>query len=245
MPRVTKDAEVRREELLDVAFALCISEGFETTSVERITTAAGIAKGTFYHYFESKDDLLTQMVVRFGGQLLDHLESAMCEVEGDALVRLRTLMQVSSDWKLSKLDNAMAIIPVLYRDENYTLRHRLFSEWLARTRPLLREIVQQGVADGSFAVADPQATAEVILTLWYDFAGRLVESALESGGLTGYVDTVLRGAEAMLTAQERILGVPDGSTHVRFDEATTAAASAALKEMGDWLARSNDRRASK
>jgi AcrR family transcriptional regulator len=240
--RVTKQADVRRDELLDVAFQLCVTEGFDATSVERITTEAGIAKGTFYHYFESKDDLLAQMVARFGDQLLGHLESAMKAVDGDALVRLRTLMQVSSDWKLAQLDNSLAIIPVLYRDENYTLRHRLFSEWLARTRPLLLDILTQGAGDGSFDVADPIAMTNVLLALWFDYAGRLWESALEAPDAT---ESMLNGAEAMLVAQERILGAAPGSMHVYMDEATIAATRAAVNDLVALTVGSNDRRASK
>jgi AcrR family transcriptional regulator len=242
MARVTKQADVRRDELLDVAFQLCVTEGFDATSVEHITTTAGIAKGTFYHYFESKDDLLAQMVAKFGDELLGHMEARMAAADGDALVRLRTLMQASSDWKLAQLDTSLAIIPVLYREENYTLRHRLFSEWLERTRPLLLEILTQGARDGSFDIADPVSMTNVVLALWFDYAGRLWESAM---GAPDPVETMLEGAEAMLVAQERILGVAPGSTHVVMDEARIAATRGAVNGFIASTAGSNDRRASK
>lgn len=73
MARVTKAPDVRREELLDVALKLCMSVGFDAMSVEQITATAGVAKGTFYHYFRSKDDLEAQLVRRFGESLLAHL----------------------------------------------------------------------------------------------------------------------------------------------------------------------------
>ena len=76
MARVTKAPEVRREELLDVAFELCRSHGFEAMSVEQVTQSAGVAKGTFYHYFSSKDDLQVQLVRRLGEALFDHLSTS-------------------------------------------------------------------------------------------------------------------------------------------------------------------------
>src|ERR1700687_1144963 len=97
MARITKDAAVRREELLDIALDLFLETGFEGTSIELITKTASVAKGTFYHYFESKDDLLAQLVARFGEDLLGYLETEMRGVEGSALDRFRCLMRLSAD----------------------------------------------------------------------------------------------------------------------------------------------------
>lgn len=245
MARVTKDANVRRAELLDVAFELCVTEGFETASVERITNAAGVAKGTFYHYFGSKDDLLTQMVTRFGGELLDHLETSMLSVRGDALERLRMLMLLSSEWKLSRLDTALATVPVLYRAENVMFRLKLFSEWFERTRPLLLEIVEQGTREGTFDVADPVFTTDILLTLWFDYASRLWERALDAEDDEAFVDTMTRGADVIWTTQERVLGVPEGSLHVVFDRSVLVTTLSVLEESGALRNRSTGRRASK
>jgi AcrR family transcriptional regulator len=232
MARVTKDADVRRDELLDVAFELCVTDGFEATSVERITNAAGVAKGTFYHYFGSKDDLLTQMVVRFGDELFGHLETSMADVGGNALERLRTLMTLSGQWKLARLETSLATVPVLFRPENLVFRHRLFSEWFERTRPLLLGIVEQGAADGTFAVDDPAFTTDIILTIWFDYAVRLWERALRSSGREGFADTMLRGSDVIWTVQERILGVPEGSLRMTIDRDAVSTALSAMYDSG-------------
>jgi AcrR family transcriptional regulator len=245
MARVTKDADVRRSELLDVAFELCVTEGFETASVERITNAAGVAKGTFYHYFGSKDELLTQMVTRFGDELFDHLETSMLSVRGDALERLRMLMLLSSEWKIARMETGLATIPVLFRPENFSFKHRLFAEWFERTRPLLFEIVEQGAREGTFDVADPVFTTDVLLTLWFDYASRLWERGLEAPDDEAFVDTMMRGADVIWTSQERILGVPEGSLHVVFDRSVLLATVSVLRESGVLRNSSTDQRESK
>lgn len=63
-PRTKPEAE-RREDFLDAAQDLFLGEGYEATSVERITRAAGVAKGTFYLYFRSKEELLLALRNRF------------------------------------------------------------------------------------------------------------------------------------------------------------------------------------
>lgn len=245
MARVTKEAEVRRDELLDVAFELCVTDGFEGTSVERITNAAGVAKGTFYHYFESKDDLLTQMVRRFGDELFEHLETAMAAVGGNAVERLRTLMVLSSQWKLARLDTSLATVPVLLREENFAFRHRLFNEWFDRTRPLLLGIVEQGATDGTFDVDDAAFTTDIILTIWYDYAVRLWDQALRTTGPEAFADTMLRGADVIWMVQERILGAPEGAIRVVIDEAAMATALAAMYESGVLRNLPDDKGASK
>jgi AcrR family transcriptional regulator len=231
MARVTKEPDVRREELLDVALDLCVSDGFESTSVERITNAAGVAKGTFYHYFTSKQDLLAQLVGRFGNDLLEHLASEMALETGGALERLRALIRISASWKMERVDTSLSYVPFLYKDENYTLRHQLFSEWLERTRPLLLGIVEQGAREGAFDVEDPDATTSVILTLWFDAGTRLWERAIAAPDDDAYVRLLVAGTNAVFTAQERILGAPKGSLTVEIDAATLAGTRSMFLEM--------------
>lgn len=227
MARVTKDADVRRSELLDVALGLCVEVGFESMSVEAVTTTAGVAKGTFYHYFASKQDLLTQLVARFGDELFEHLEGEMLEVDGDALERLRALIRISATWKLERLDTTLAYVPFLYREENDELRHKLFSVWLERLRPLLLEIVEQGVRDGTFSVDDPEGTTTVLLTLWIDGGSRLWELATVT---KPSADIMIRGAQAISDAQERILGAPKGSLSLAVDPEAVSQARTAFAQ---------------
>lgn len=56
--------EARRVELGEVALRLWAEQGFDQTSVAAIAEAAGIAKGTFYLYFESKEALLVDVLRR-------------------------------------------------------------------------------------------------------------------------------------------------------------------------------------
>jgi AcrR family transcriptional regulator len=59
-------AEGRREQLLEVALQLFSERGWEGTSVKSIAERAGVAPGLMYHYFESKEDLLYEVVEEFG-----------------------------------------------------------------------------------------------------------------------------------------------------------------------------------
>ena len=77
--RVVKDPEARRRDILEAGRRAFQSEGFETVSIASIADAAEIGKGTFYLYFDSKDDLLGALwneyideIVSAGSAILDH-----------------------------------------------------------------------------------------------------------------------------------------------------------------------------
>ena len=208
--RVTKHPDVRREELLDIALELCRSHGFESMNVEQVTKAAGVAKGTFYHYFASKDALLEQLVQRFGDALFDHLSGA--GTDGTGAERLRSIMDAAAGYKLAQADITYASF--LYRPENLALRHRLFGAWRARAREVLQPVIRDGDADGSFAVADVDGATELVLLLWFDAADRLWERALAVPDAERFTEVMLGGAASIYQAQERILGLPEGTFSV-------------------------------
>lgn len=210
--RVTKAPDVRREELLDIALQLCRTEGFESMNVEQVTRAAGVAKGTFYHYFASKDALLEQIVQRFGDALFDYLNAAASGHTGTGAERLASIMAAAAGYKIDQADITYASF--LYRPENLALRHRLFAIWRERARQVLQPVIRDGAADGSFRVAYADGATDIVLLLWFDAADRLWERALLAPDADSFVTVMLEGAAAIYQAQERVLGLPEGTFHL-------------------------------
>ena len=52
--RVVKEADVRKNEILDAAAVLFAEKGFDDTSTNDIFNCCGIARGTLYHHFKSR-----------------------------------------------------------------------------------------------------------------------------------------------------------------------------------------------
>lgn len=216
MGRVVKDAEVRRDELLDTALALFLEHGYESTSVEQVTQAAGIAKGTFYHYFDSKSAILGAIAERFGEQIFNQTEAAMAEMPGNALDRFRAFMNVSSATKLERMPETETISRSMFCEENVVLQQRLFDVWFERTRPLLRDVVADGAAEGTFRVADVDGTTEVLLSLLYDYGRRIAEKVYRSPDFESGAREALQAVAALEMALERVLGLPDGGLGLDF-----------------------------
>ena len=62
--RVVKSAEERKNEILDVAEQLFAEKGFDNASTNDIIKKIGIARGTLYHHFTSKEEILDAIVDR-------------------------------------------------------------------------------------------------------------------------------------------------------------------------------------
>lgn len=211
MARVVKHPDVRREELMDTALDLFASVGYDPLSIEQITQASGVAKGTFYYYFTSKQDLLVQIIARFGDQIFDYLNSLLPQLTGSAVQRFQQLLTAAASFKTAHRDDTMVAVPLLYKPENLEVRHRLFDEWYERCRPLFHPLVDQGRLDGSFDVADSRATTEIVLSLWMDASIRMFERAIAAETEDEFVAQIVRGQTALILAVERVLGAPSGT----------------------------------
>lgn len=62
--------EVRRKQILDAAVRLFYEVGFEAASLRDLASRVGINKATIYHYFQSKEEILSHLVEETGGELL-------------------------------------------------------------------------------------------------------------------------------------------------------------------------------
>ena len=76
MPR-TVDRQARRAEIVSAAAVAFAEQGVACTAVSDIVKAAGVAQGTFYLYFESKDDVVLAVAELFGDALIGAIEGAV------------------------------------------------------------------------------------------------------------------------------------------------------------------------
>ena len=68
---------------MDAAQALFLAQGVGETTIEQVTSAAGVGKGTFYLYFSSKEDVLAGLGQRFAQGLLARVRAAVAATPGE------------------------------------------------------------------------------------------------------------------------------------------------------------------
>jgi len=193
-PRPRVDRDVKRAELASAAARVFGERGVAGTAVSDIVRAAGVAQGTFYLYFDSKDDVLLAVAERFVADVGTAMEASVSGSEVSAPERLRTLVAALSGLAASPANSSMA--ELLHRRENQALHDRLTEPLARRLFALVDEIVTQGVAEGSMHVPDPGSAA------WFVLGG--LQSVERAGTAMGELPAALDRALALAL---RALGV--------------------------------------
>lgn len=213
MPRVVKQAETRRSELLDCAQALFFERGYERTTISDIIEKAGVSKGGFYHHFTSKEEILEALAARLASEAVARVEDVLEDPKLDALERLNAFLARSRQLKVEDAPRINAMFDVIFKPENIVLYHRLNAAVTGVMVPVLTRIIAQGVKEGVFNFGEPQATAEILLKLGAS-THDAVARAIESSG-TSDAEAAAKALEERLRliglAIDRILGLPDGS----------------------------------
>ncbi len=209
--RIVKEHDERLNEFLDTAETLFFSKGYEQTSVQDIINAIGVAKGTFYYYFDSKLDVLDAVVKRTRRHVLAQVSPIVEDTNLNALDKLECLFAEINQWKLVNQEFILDMLRMLYQDQNALLRLKFFEETRNGIIPPLAAIIEQGITERIFNVNYPNETAELILRMT-----EMPSSAFVSMLLTGQCDA--QRVEAMKReifvfnrSVERILGTSAGT----------------------------------
>jgi len=159
--------EGRRQEILGAALRCFARNGFHSTTITDVVRESGVSQGTFYLYFETKDDVIAALADdRNEG---DALINAIAAAETDPVVGLKTLFdlhgQTLSDPQRAD-ERRVAIQGWAEALRNDAIRQRL----LANTARVQREIsmlIERGQRTGQFkADADSQGVARALIALF-------------------------------------------------------------------------------
>ncbi len=156
----TRSAD-RRADLVTAALASFMEHGVARTSVDDIVGAAGVAKGTFYLYFGSKDEIVNAVAERMVDQVGDAVEGAAGAAGLDPIARVRSLSAALAE--LGHSPHERDLIEIFHRPENQAVHDRMTEAIIGRLAPALERIVADGIADGSFRAQDPSWAAAFVL----------------------------------------------------------------------------------
>ena len=165
MVRIVKQPEERRQEILDTAQLLFANQGYEHTSVQAIVDTIGIAKGTFYHYFDSKDDLLIALIESLVDEIVASMELLVLDEELTAPQKLHSMFGSSAEIKLARKPTLAPLVSAFLSADSALFREMAQVETERRIGPPLAEIINQGIGEGVFAVGNPDRAAQIVLQL--------------------------------------------------------------------------------
>jgi AcrR family transcriptional regulator len=201
----------RREAILDVAERLIRTVGYERMSIQGIQDELGISRGSVYHYFGSKEELLEAVVVRIADAIRGALQPIVDDPDLAADEKLRRVFLVAGRWKTERRDLMLELLEVWMSDVNAVARVKLTRTALDHIVPVLVAVVRQGVGEGIFSVESPEHTARVLMDVLQGAGEMFGELLVGNHSGTVDLDSVRQTFDAYERAIERILGLPPGS----------------------------------
>ena len=173
--RIVKDAEERRNEILDVAERLFCAKGFDNASTNDILKEIGIARGTLYYHFKSKEDILDAMIERLTNQMVERASVIALDESIPVLERLtRTMLSFNIDNELGDM-----VMEQIHRPQNALMHQKLENMLLGRVNKLITKIAEDGIRQGIMHTDYPAEAVEMTMTYSYTAFDSMVQYSEE------------------------------------------------------------------
>ena len=180
--------ERRRQELLQIAYRLFTEQGYDNTSVDEIIAAAGIAKGTYYYHFPSKEATLEAVIDMM---LNEEIAQAKTIVSAPLPVPQKIAAVIMA---FHPKQEEISIANALEAKENIVLHEKLNRRVIEEATPLLAEIVQEGISQALFCCGQVPERVRMLLLMSMQMFD---ENTFTENDITVFIDMT----EKMLGAQ--------------------------------------------
>ena len=139
-----KKGEKRKQELLKIAYDMFLTKGYENTSVDEIIEKAEIAKGTYYYHFQSKEQMLEEVIDMM---IASETEMAKQIISSDIQIPQKIVGIIAS---MKPTEAEQPIQNTLFQPENVLMHHKVRQKLIDVLTPLLSEVINEGVSEGIF-----------------------------------------------------------------------------------------------
>lgn len=186
--RVTKDPQVRKQEILETAMLLFEQNGISKTSMSDIANAAAITKGLVYYYFSSKEELVAAVVELLVEEINQQLQQIVQETSLDFYSKLARILKLY----LVAIRERHGLME--YSPANSGVYEFVKSSLTESALLYTRDFIRQAAAAGILTIDYPEYTLKMLI---HGIADLYVEGVQEPKVLAVLI--------------EQALGLPKGS----------------------------------
>lgn len=197
--RVVKEAEERKNEILDVAERLFGTKGFDSTSTTDILNEIGIARGTLYYHFKSKEEILDAMISRMMDRMIEKAKAIAAQRDVPVLQRL-TMMMLSLNVGDGHL--GQELLEQAHKPQNALMHQKMEKCLLSGINPIITDLIKEGITEGICQTDYPQEAAEMTFLYVNTIFDDLMEHSKEEKQ---------RKIAAFIYNLERLLNMEQGS----------------------------------
>ena len=209
-----KKGDLKKQEILQTAETLFCRNGYEETSIQDILDILHTSKGSFYHHYASKEQLLEAMCDQRATVLAE--QAAAEAVSGDAVKDMNTLLSGMMPLRGERLTFLLMLLPVFALPEGRNVRSAYCHALTEAFYPPVRETVDQGNQSDAFFCTWPDVQAKICLRLANDLWCDICEEILrcEEAGTLADPGDLLSLLDPVRNIIEKILGAPYGCLEI-------------------------------
>lgn len=198
--RIVKDAEERKEEILNAAERLFGTKGFDNTSTGNILQEVGIARGTLYYHFKSKEDILDGVIERITHRLMLEAKKAAGNRDLPFQKRLtKTILALNVETQIGH-----EVMEQVHRPQNALMHQKMQKTLLEGINPILTELLKEGIGQGICHTDYPAEVVEMIMLY--------ANTAFDDINMTGLnQEEKDRKTAGFIYNTERLMGMESGS----------------------------------
>ena len=156
---MAKTKEERRNEIIETAGKLFEEKGYEQTQVQDIVNEIGVAKGLFYYYFKSKDEVMEELADRYADAIIDAVNE-LIDKDISTFDKINRIFQIFIDSAEKKFGIFMGILNV----KNGKTHERIFFNVGKKMVPLVTELILSGNDNGECNCSDPKFITEFLVS---------------------------------------------------------------------------------
>lgn len=156
---MAKTKEERRNEIIETAGKLFEEKGYEQTQVQDIVNEIGVAKGLFYYYFKSKDEVMEELADRYADAIIDAVNN-LIDKDISTFDKINRIFQIFIDSAEKKSGIFMGILNV----KNGITHERIFFNVGKKMVPIVTELILSGNDNGECNCSDPKFITEFLVS---------------------------------------------------------------------------------
>ncbi|MGR5094086.1 TetR/AcrR family transcriptional regulator [Vibrio maritimus] len=163
----TKTNETRQH-ILDVGYELILSKGFTAVGLSELLKTSEVPKGSFYHYFKSKEHFGEVLIASYFEGYLARLDTLLNEAEGTGYERLMGYFRRWLEVEAGRCNAHKCLVVKLgaeVSDLSEPMRDALHQGAIQITATIAR-CIDAGIEDGSITEQDSATTANIVYQQW-------------------------------------------------------------------------------
>lgn len=133
--------------IFDAAIKSFSQKGFHKSTMDEIAETAGVAKGTLYYHFKSKEDIF-KFIIEEGIKIIEEEIKDKTEMLDDPIERLRMVCQVQLELVIKYIEFFKTVLSQMWGDEERQHQLRdILSKYFKLIEGYLREVANEGLID--------------------------------------------------------------------------------------------------